>query len=150
MKKIGKWILYFLLALLALSFIGGVMSGASDDVSAVEADDESETSPYETLESFDIGEREFDDYVWRNVQVVQYALKQKMKDPESTQFKDMRYVKARAELPATVCGKVTSKNSFNAQSGYKLFLVKMDDTGFAMQGTTDNFENMYNMLCVKS
>lgn len=141
---------------LALIFIGipilwSVFSGASnsDNASAnAEPAEDKTPSPYETMTKFDVSENEFDSYVGSRVAVVQMLVRKQMKDPDSAKFQNWHYVKASEDLPATVCGEVTGKNSFNGYTGYRKFLFKTDTTEFGIENSTTNFVDEYNKYCV--
>lgn len=138
---------------LALIFIGipvliAVFSGAADDTQPEPVAEVDEVSPYETMATFDVPPDEFDKYIGRRVAVVEMMVKERMKDPDSTKFQNWRYVKAADNLPATICGEVTSKNSFNGYTGYRKFLVKMDTTEFGIERSTNGFDDLYNKLCI--
>lgn len=105
-------------------------------------------SKYETMEKYSVDETQFDDHIGSQVAVVQMLVKQQMKDPESAQFRNWHYVKASKSLPATVCGEVNGKNSFNGYTGFRHFLFKTDTTEFGIEGSTKNFEKEYNKYCV--
>ncbi len=100
------------------------------------------------MEKYSVDETQFDDHIGSQVAVVQMLVKQQMKDPESAQFRNWHYVKASKSLPATVCGEVNGKNSFNGYTGFRHFLFKTDTTEFGIEGSTKNFEKEYNKYCV--
>lgn len=140
---------------LALIFIGlpilwGIFSSASDPSPTAANNDTktSEPSPYETMDTFNVAQDEFDSYIGSRVYVVETMVKKQMKDPDSTKFRNWSYVKASADLPATVCGEVTAKNSFDGYTGYRKFLVKTDTTEFGIERSTKGFDELYNKLCV--
>ena len=138
---------------LALIFIGipvlwSVFSGAANDTPSEPVAEVEEVSPYETMDKFEVLETDFDDYIGSRVYIVQTLVKEQMKDPESTKFRNWRYVKADSSSPATTCGEVTSKNSFNGYTGYRKFLVKMDTTEFGIERSTNGFDDLYNKLCI--
>lgn len=138
---------------LALIFIGipiliAIFSGAGNNPTAEPVAEMDEVSPYETMDTFYVPQDEFDSYIGSQVYVVEMMVKKQMKDPDSTQFRNWSYVKASADRPATVCGEVTSKNSFNGYTGYRKFLVKMDTTDFGIERSTNGFDDLYNKLCI--
>lgn len=65
--------------------------------------------------------------------LAEFALKQRMKDPESAQFRDERMYTRGDTL--VVCGEVNAKNSFGGYTGFKAFVsingaaVTEDDAG---------------------
>lgn len=138
---------------LALLFIGipvlwSVFSGASNDTPSEPVAEVKEVSPYETMEKFDVPQDKFDKYIGSRVAVVEMMVRKQMKDSDSAQFQNWHYVKASPDLPATICGEVTGKNSFNGYTGYRKFLVKMDTTEFGIERSTKGFDKLYNELCI--
>ena len=144
--SILTWIAIIFIGFMVLSAVIGAMSDGStkpETVAEVE-----EVSPSETLEVFEFHDPNFDKHASTMIYVTQDLVKKMMKDPDSVEFRGMSYVKAAPELPATVCGQVTGKNSFNGYSGYKKFLLKTDTTEFGIEGSTNNFSDEYNKYCV--
>lgn len=135
---------------IGLPFLWSIFSGASntDTVDNTQPDKTVASSPYETMTTFNVHQDEFDNYIGSRVAVVEMMIKKQMKDPDSTKFQNWHYVKAANDLPATICGEVTSKNSFNGYTGYRKFLVKMDTTEFGIERSTEGFNELYNKLCI--
>ena len=138
---------------LALIFIGipvlwSVFSGAANDTPSEPVAEADEISPSETLEIFEFYEPNFDKHAGTMIYVTQDLVRKNMKDPESVEFRNMSYIKASSDLPATVCGEVTGKNSFNGYTGYRKFLLKTDTTEFGIEKSTNNFNDEYNKYCI--
>lgn len=73
-------------------------------------------------------------------------LKAQMRDPGSTQFRNLWVVnisKENTDLPA-VCGEVNSKNGFGAYTGFTPFLAAND---YVITAGEDSFETMYATNC---
>ena len=140
------WIAVVFIGIMVLSAVIGGMSGeATKTEPTTEAE---ETSPSETLEVFEFHDPNFDKHAATMVYITKDLVKKMMKDPDSVEFRAMSYIKAASDLPATVCGEVTGKNSFNGYTGYKKFLFKTDTTEFGIEGSTNNFFDEYNKYCV--
>lgn len=145
--SILTWIAVIFIGFMVMSAFIGVFSGDVSKV-GVTAEEEDEVSPSQTLDYFELHENNFDTHAAAMVYVAQDLVKKMMKDPESVEFRNMSYVKASTDLPATVCGEVTGKNSFNGYAGYKKFLLKTDTSEFGIEGQTNNFFDEYNKYCV--
>ena len=155
MGKVVKWIL---IIFIGIPLLWAVVRGCSSDPVnkndeanmhvANEQSDNEKPSPYETLPKFAAYQSDFDDYIGAQVTVVQMLVRKQMKDPDSAEFRNWSYIKASESLPATVCGEVNAKNSFNGYSGFKKFLFKTDTTEFGLEGSTKNFNDEYNKYCV--
>lgn len=147
-------ITWLVLIFIGVPFLWSILNGASSDKApridqhVSENVDIKETSPYETLDKFYASESDFDSYIGSRITVVEMLVRKQMKDPDSTKFRNWHYVKAETDLPATVCGEVSAKNSFNGYTGFKKFLFKTDTTEFGIEGSTKNFSDEYNKLCV--
>lgn len=143
-------ITWLALIFIGIPFLWAIFSGASnpDNAASTESIENNEPSQYETMETFDVPQDEFDNYIGGQVAAVEMLVRKQMKDPESAQFQNWHYVKAAPDLPATICAEVSGKNSFNGYTGYRKFLVKMDTTEFGIERSTKGFDKLYNQLCI--
>ncbi len=73
------------------------------------------------------------------------AISKDMKDPNSTQFRDIKQYKYGTF--DVVCGEVNAKNSYGAYTGFKPFVV-IDKAPFLQnKDNVEKFVPMQNMFC---
>ena len=74
------------------------------------------------------------------------AVKIKLKDPGSAQFRNIYFHRGADDIPVT-CGEVNSKNSFGGYGGYQKFIsTGRADMTFLEEEVSD-FSNLWNDLC---
>jgi hypothetical protein len=80
----------------------------------------------------------------------QEAVKAKLKDPGSAQFRAVFFNRGKDGLPVT-CGEVNSKNSFGGYSGHQKFVSagKPERTYLEEQMAAGEFAKVWNTLCAK-
>lgn len=80
----------------------------------------------------------------------QEAVKAKLKDPGSAEFRDVYFNRGKDGLPVT-CGEVNSKNSFGGFSGHQKFVSagKTELTYLEEQMAAGEFAKVWSTLCVK-
>ena len=80
----------------------------------------------------------------------QEAVKTKLKDPGSAQFRAVYFNRGKDGLPVT-CGEVNSKNSFGGYSGHQKFISagKPELTYLEEQMVAGEFAKVWNTLCAK-
>jgi len=80
-----------------------------------------------------------------NIDYVEKALRQTLKDGDSAKFKNVTYIKNKNG--SAVCGYVNAKNSFGAYIGYKMFVGA--GKAVFLENQVKDFHNIWNKLCVK-
>lgn len=78
----------------------------------------------------------------------QAAVRAKLKDPDSAQFRNVRFHQGKDGVPMT-CGEVNSKNSFGGYGGFQGFVSagKEDLTFLAEQMDESEFAKVWNQFC---
>jgi hypothetical protein len=74
------------------------------------------------------------------------AVKSKLKDPKSAQFRNVYFHRGADGIPMT-CGEVNSKNSFGGYGGFQKFTsAGRSDLTFLEEEVSD-FDTVWNRLC---
>jgi len=77
------------------------------------------------------------------------AVRAKLKDPDSAQFRNVRFHRGKDGVPMT-CGEVNSKNSFGGYGGFQKFVSagRAELTFLSEQMTDGDFVEVWNRMCV--
>lgn len=80
----------------------------------------------------------------------QDAVKAKLKDPSSAEFRGVYFNRGKDGLPVT-CGEVNSKNSFGGYGGFQKFISagSAELTFLAEQVDRDEFAKVWNKMCIR-
>lgn len=76
----------------------------------------------------------------------QDAVKAKLKDPSSAQFREL-YVNRGQGMPPMTCGEVNSKNSFGGFSGYQRFVSAGTAELTFLESEVSDFGSVWAQLC---
>lgn len=76
------------------------------------------------------------------------AVRLKLKDPSSAEFRDVFFHKGSEGMPTT-CGEVNSKNSFGAYTGYQRFVSGGTLPLTFLESETSGFDRVWRKLCVE-
>lgn len=137
--------------LIGVPFLFGIFKSASQPTQSTPepiVTEQKAPSKYESMDKYSVDESNFDNYLGARAAVAQVLIKKEMKDPSSAEFRNLKVVKAKKELPATVCGEASGKDSMGNQRPFKLFLFKTDTGDFGAEGTTPNFAKNWQKFCV--
>lgn len=74
------------------------------------------------------------------------AVKAKLKDPSSAQFRNVYFHRGADGIPMT-CGEVNSKNSFGGYSGYQRFVSAGKPELTFLQEQVADFNTVWKRLC---
>ena len=76
------------------------------------------------------------------------AVKAKLKDPDSAQFRGIRFHQGKDGVPMA-CGEVNSKNSFGGYGGFQKFVSagSVELTFLAEQMESTEFAKVWNQMC---
>ena len=76
------------------------------------------------------------------------AVLSRLKDPDSAEFKDVFFARAKDNVPV-VCGEVNSKNSFGGFVGFQSFIsAGSSDTTF-LQSEVEDFKTLWESMCAR-
>lgn len=75
----------------------------------------------------------------------QQAIKRKLKDPGSAQFRNVRF--SRAGGSPVACGEVSSQNSYGGMSGFQRFVAAGESGPAVLQEEVADFAAMWNKMC---
>lgn len=74
------------------------------------------------------------------------AVRAKLKDPGSAQFKDVFFFRGKDNIPIT-CGQVNSKNSFGGYTGYQHFVSGASPELTFLESEVKDFTKAWNRFC---
>ncbi len=74
------------------------------------------------------------------------AVKLKLKDPSSAQFKDVYFHRGANNVPMT-CGEVNSKNSYGGYNGYQKFISAGNPDLTFLEEQVKDFYTVWNRFC---
>ena len=83
------------------------------------------------------------DAAW--IRISQETIKQKLKDPNSAQFKNVTF--NRSSKSKVVCGQVNSKNSFGGYVGFQRFIAAGSQFGYLESEISDDFSTVWRQFC---
>ncbi|WP_189370664.1 hypothetical protein [Tateyamaria omphalii] len=84
------------------------------------------------------------------IQTVQNSVTHNFKDPNSAQFRKLRWFENRhadGTISNTVCGEVNAKNSFGGFVGFSPFAGRMNGGQFVLYGVARPGSIAFNSLC---
>lgn len=73
------------------------------------------------------------------------AVRSRLKDPNSAEFKDVHFSDAGGTPVA--CGQVNSKNTYGGYTGFQHFVAAGENMAF-FERETDDFSKVWNEMCV--
>ena len=76
------------------------------------------------------------------------ALRDRMRDPGSVQFRNIRAVVQRDGTRVVVCGEYNAKNGFGAYTGFRGFYV-FEDGDARLEGTYSQFQTGWGEFCLR-
>lgn len=88
----------------------------------------------------------FQEQVW--VEAGKDAIRLKMKDPNSAEFKDVYFFRGKDGVPVA-CGKVNSKNSFGGYTGFKYFIAAGNSNLAVTEEEVSDFQVLWKKMCMK-
>ena len=74
------------------------------------------------------------------------AVKKKLKDPKSAQFRKVFFHRGSGNIPVT-CGEVNAKNSFGGYKGFQRFVSGGEIKLTFLESEVDDFEKIWRQLC---
>jgi len=74
------------------------------------------------------------------------AVRAKMKDPESTQFRNVFFHRGIDHMPMT-CGEVSGKTSFGGDSGFQHFVSGGNPLLTYLEGEVTDFSTVWEKMC---
>jgi hypothetical protein len=74
------------------------------------------------------------------------AVKQRLKDPSSVEFRNVYFHRGSESIPVT-CGEVNSKNSFGGYVGFQKFISGGSLELTFLENEVSDFHNVWNQLC---
>lgn len=155
MRTFWIWSIVFLSGFLAALIVAPILTGqdapkATEDAPAqviAEVKDQVPQKPQPPEKTPEQERAEDLDTLYRGDALTTLSmLKARMRDPGSTQFRNLWVVNISNEntdLPA-VCGEVNSRNGFGAYTGFKPFIAAHD---YVITAGEDSFETMYATNC---
>ena len=93
-----------------------------------------------------VRDNEVKEMVW--VEKGKDAVKARLKDPDSAQFKDVYFFRGKDNIPMT-CGQVNSKNSFGGFSGFQHFVSGGSSELTFLENEVKDFYKAWNRYCTK-
>jgi hypothetical protein len=91
-------------------------------------------------------DNETKEMVW--VETGKDAIKNRLKDPDSAQFKDVYFFRGKDNIPVT-CGQVNSKNSYGGYSGFQHFISGGSPELTFLETEVQDFAKAWNSFCTK-
>jgi len=91
-------------------------------------------------------DNEVKEIVW--VEKGKDAVKARLKDSDSAQFKDVYFFRGKDNIPMT-CGQVNSKNSFGGFAGFQHFVSGGSSELTFLETEVEDFAKVWNRLCTK-
>lgn len=91
-------------------------------------------------------DNETKEMVW--IETGKDAIKNRLKDPDSVQFKDVYFFRGKDNIPVT-CGQVNSKNSYGGYSGFQHFISGGSTELTFLETEVQDFANAWNSFCTK-
>lgn len=76
------------------------------------------------------------------------AVKARLKDPQSAEFKDVYFFRGGDNIPVT-CGQVNTKNSFGGYVGFQYFISSGSSELTFLENEVDDFASVWNKFCTK-
>lgn len=125
-----KRIMILLAVLVALAWVGSMLSPThepapeSAQTPAGMTPTQTKPAPSEPEKSLSPAEKKTQQEKWFGAETIvaaQRAVRGALKDPDSAQFKDV-YANYTEKFGVVACGKVNSKNSFGAYTGFRRFV----------------------------
>jgi hypothetical protein len=83
-------------------------------------------------------------YAW--ITSSEESVKQKLKDPDSAQFKDVRFYSG-SGIPVT-CGQVNAKNGFGGYTGFERFVAVGPKAAYLDSEVVEGIGEVWNKFCV--
>lgn len=86
------------------------------------------------------------EFAW--MEVGKDAVRAKLKDPKSAEFKDVYFFRGKDGVPMT-CGQVNAKNGFGGYAGFKRFVSAGNAEMTFLEGEVSDFYLVWNKFCAK-
>lgn len=96
----------------------------------------------QSIEDYDDRQRQ------RWIAIGMLAVKERLRDPGSAEFKDVYFMVGRKKVPVT-CGRVNSKNGFGAYGGFERFLSAGQTELTYLESEVADFQYVWNEFCVR-
>ncbi len=74
------------------------------------------------------------------------AVKEKLRDPSSAQYKEVYFCRGSRDIPMT-CGSVNSKNGFGGYSGYQRFISGGSANVTFLESEVNGFGSVWAQMC---
>lgn len=74
------------------------------------------------------------------------AVRKRLKDPASAEFRGVRYHEGKEGLPM-VCGEVNAKNAFGGRAGFEHFVSTGAEDKTFFESDVSDFANLWNRFC---
>lgn len=147
--KKTSFVTWGVLLIIGLAVYGGMQENASKtpEQRAAEAQErqqrEAEEARKEAAEEARRDER-IREYSW--MEAGKDAVRAKLKDPDSAEFRNVVFVRGEDDVPVT-CGEVNAHNSFGGKSGFQHFLSAGSPERTWLEEEVQDFASLWNRFC---